>query len=102
MLLGLGGLIALRHASYAGTDRSWLLVIWAAGTMLTLVLVDRADAEIAPALEGGSPLPNRLTETARFGAVIALVVSRRGRRARADRDEPPRAARVARSATDDR
>ncbi|MCU1465966.1 MAG: hypothetical protein JWM72_1894 [Actinomycetia bacterium] len=74
VLLGLGGLIALRHASYAGIDRSWLLVIWATGTMLTLVLVDRADAELAPALDGGSPLPNRLRETARVGAVIALVV----------------------------
>jgi transglutaminase-like putative cysteine protease len=74
VLLGLGGLIALRHASYAGVDRSWLLVIWAAGTMLTLVLVDRADAEVAPALEGGTSLPNRLTETARVGALISLVV----------------------------
>jgi transglutaminase-like putative cysteine protease len=75
VLLGVGGLIALRHASYAGIDRSWLLVIWAAGTMLTLVLVDRADAETAPALEGGAPLPNRLGETVRVGAVIALVVA---------------------------
>jgi transglutaminase-like putative cysteine protease len=74
VLLGLGGLIALRHASYAGIDHSWLLVVWAAGTMLTLVLVDRADAELAPALDGGTPLPNRLRETARVGAVIGLVV----------------------------
>jgi transglutaminase-like putative cysteine protease len=73
-LLGLGGLAALRHASFAGNDRSWLLVLWAAATMLTLVLVDRADAEMVPALDGGTPLPNRFAETARVGAVIAVVV----------------------------
>ena len=33
-LLGLGGLAALRHASFAGTDRSWLLVIWAAAMLV--------------------------------------------------------------------
>ena len=48
LLLGLGGLGALRHASFAGADASWLLVIWAAATMLALVLVDRADAETVP------------------------------------------------------
>src|SRR5262245_59075457 len=74
VLLGLGGLAALRHASYAGNDRSGLLVIWAGATMLTLVLVDRADAEMVPALEGGNPLPSRLTETARVGALVSLIV----------------------------
>jgi transglutaminase-like putative cysteine protease len=74
LLLGLGGLAALRHASYAGTDRSWLLVIWAAATMLTLVLVDRADAETVPALAGGARLPGRVAETARTASVIAVVV----------------------------
>ena len=74
VLLGLGGLAALRHASFAGADRSWLLVVWAAATMLTLVLVDRADAEMVPALAGGTPLPRRLPEMARVGGVIALVV----------------------------
>jgi transglutaminase-like putative cysteine protease len=74
VLLGLGGLAALRHASFAGTDRSWLLVVWAAATMLTLVLVDRADAEMVPALDGGAPLPSRLGETARVGALVSLIV----------------------------
>jgi transglutaminase-like putative cysteine protease len=74
VLLGLGGLAALRHASFAGSDRSGLLVVWAAATMLTLVLVDRADAETVPALEGGAPLPSRLNETARAGALVALIV----------------------------
>jgi transglutaminase-like putative cysteine protease len=74
VLLGLGGLAALRHASYAGSDRSWLLVIWAAATMLTLVALDRADAETVPALDGGAPLPSRLGETARVGTLISLIV----------------------------
>ena len=73
-LLGLGGLAALRHASFAGTDRSWLLVLWAAATTLTLVLVDRADAETVPALQDGVPLPNRIAETARVAGVTAAVV----------------------------
>ena len=75
VLLGLGGLAALRHASFAGADRSWLLVVWAAATMLTLVLVDRADAETVPALDGGAALPSRLGETARVGGIIAIVVA---------------------------
>ena len=74
VLLGLGGLAALRHASFAGNDRSWLLVLWAAATMLTLVMVDRADAEMVPALEGGAPLPSRMAETARVGALVSLIV----------------------------
>jgi protein-glutamine gamma-glutamyltransferase len=75
VLLGLGGLAALRHASFAGADRSWLLVLWASATMLTLVLVDRADAETVPALEGGAPLPSQLAETARIAAVVAVAVA---------------------------
>jgi transglutaminase-like putative cysteine protease len=75
VLLGLGGLAALRHSSFAGADRSWLLLLWAAATMLTLVLVDRADAELVPPLEGGTALRARLPETARVGAVIAVVVT---------------------------
>ena len=75
VLLGLGGLAALRHASFAGADRSWLLVVWASATMLTLVVVDRADAETVPALEGGAPLPSQIGETARITAVVALVVA---------------------------
>jgi transglutaminase-like putative cysteine protease len=74
VLLGLGGLAALRHASFAGTDRSWILLVWASATMLTLVLVDRADAETVPALAGGAPLARRLPETARVAAVIGVVV----------------------------
>jgi transglutaminase-like putative cysteine protease len=74
VLLGLGGLAALRHASFAGDDRSVLLVVWAAATMFTLVMVDRADAEMVPALDGGAPLPSRLGETARVGLFVSLIV----------------------------
>jgi len=75
VLLGIGGLGALRHASFAGNDRSWLLVVWAAATLVTLVLVDRADAETSPALAGGAPLPSRTYETLRVSAIVALVVA---------------------------
>jgi protein-glutamine gamma-glutamyltransferase len=75
VILGLGGLAALRHSSFAGADRSWLLLVWATATMLTLVLVDRADAETVPALAGGTALRPRLSETARVGAVVAVVVA---------------------------
>jgi transglutaminase-like putative cysteine protease len=75
VLLGMGGLAALRHSSFAGADRSWTLVVWAAATMLTLVFVDRADAETVPALEGGRALPRRFPEAVRVGAVIAVVVA---------------------------
>jgi transglutaminase-like putative cysteine protease len=75
VLLGLGGLAALRHASFAGADRSWLLVIWAVATMITLVLVDRADADTVPALDGGAALPGQIAETARVSAVVAVAVA---------------------------
>jgi transglutaminase-like putative cysteine protease len=74
VLLGVGGLGALRHASFAGTGRSWLLIVWAAATMVTLVLVDRVDAEMVPGLRGGSPLAPRGAESARVIALIGLLV----------------------------
>src|SRR5207344_684302 len=36
VLLGLGGLGALRHASSAGSDTSPLLVVWAGATLVAL------------------------------------------------------------------
>ena len=74
VLLGVGGLGALRHASFAGTNRSWLLIVWAAATMVTLVLVDRVDAETMPALAGGRPLAPRGSESARTIALVSLLV----------------------------
>jgi transglutaminase-like putative cysteine protease len=74
VLLGVGGLGALRHASFAGTGRSWLLIVWAAATMVTLVLVDRVDAETMPALPGGKPLAPRASESARTISLVSLLV----------------------------
>ncbi len=45
------------------------------GTLVTLVLVDRADAEAVPALEGGAPLRPRSREVLRVSAVLALIVA---------------------------
>jgi transglutaminase-like putative cysteine protease len=73
LLLGVGGLGALRHAAYPGRDGVWLLGIWAAGTLVALVLVDRADAEAVPALEGGAPMRPRTREVMRVSAVLALI-----------------------------
>ncbi len=75
LLLGVGGLGALRHAAFPGRDGVWLLGIWAAGTLVALVLVDRADAESVPALEGGAPLRPRSREVVRVSAVLALIAT---------------------------
>ncbi len=73
LLLGVGGLGALRHAPYPGRDRAVLLAIWAVGTLVALVLVDRADAEAVPALDGGAPLRSRSREVLRVSAALALI-----------------------------
>jgi transglutaminase-like putative cysteine protease len=75
LLLGVGGLGALRHAAYPGRDSVLLLVMWAAGTLVALVLVDRAEAEAVPALEGGAPMRPRAREVMRVSAVLALVAT---------------------------
>ena len=56
VLLGLGGLGALRHASFSGSDTSPLLVCWAAATLVALLLVDRTGAEQSQPLPRGAPL----------------------------------------------
>jgi transglutaminase-like putative cysteine protease len=75
VLLGLGGLAAVRHASFSGTDTSTLLVWWAAATIVALVLADRATAEEAAPLEDGTPLASRGAETVRVSVAIAVVVA---------------------------
>jgi transglutaminase-like putative cysteine protease len=75
LLLGVGGLGALRHAAFPGRDGMWLLGIWAAGTLVALVLVDRADAEAVPALEAGAPMRPRTREVMRVSAVLALIAA---------------------------
>ncbi len=74
VLLGIGGLGALRHAAVPGADDSLLLVAWALATLVALVLVDRADAETIAPMPGGAPLPRRGAETLRNTAVLAAIV----------------------------
>lgn len=75
LLLGMGGLAALRHAAFPGSDSSVLLLLWAVGTLLALLFADRADAESTPALAGGTPLAGRVGESMRVAIVLAVVVS---------------------------
>jgi transglutaminase-like putative cysteine protease len=74
LLLGAGGLGALRHAAFPGDDRGLTLLVWAAATLIALLLVDRADAESTPVLPGGTPFASRMHETARMAVTIALLV----------------------------
>jgi transglutaminase-like putative cysteine protease len=74
VVLGAGGLGALRHASYNGSDRSTWLLVWAVATLVSLVMLDRADAEATGAMPGGAPLPRRGREITRVTAVIMGAV----------------------------
>ena len=74
LLLGAGGLGALRHAAFPGADRGLTLLVWAAATLIALLLVDRADAEETPALPGGAPFASRMRETTRIAMTIAVLV----------------------------
>jgi transglutaminase-like putative cysteine protease len=74
LLLGVGGLGALRHAPYPGRDRALLLGAWALATLVALVLIDRADAEKTTMLRGGTPLPPRGREMFRVSAVLGVIV----------------------------
>jgi transglutaminase-like putative cysteine protease len=75
VLLGLAGLGALRHAALPTTD-STVIVLWAAATLVALVLIDRADSERVPELVGGRPVGPRVPEAMRVATVIgALVVA---------------------------
>jgi transglutaminase-like putative cysteine protease len=75
VLLGLGGLGALRHASYTGDETTPLLVVWALSTLVALLLVDRASSERVPRLRPGSPLPRRSTEITRMAVAIAVIAA---------------------------
>ncbi len=74
VLLGVGGLGALRHASFSGGDTSLLLVGWAVATLVALLLVDRAGAEQVRALPQGAPLPQRSGEIVR-GSITLMVIA---------------------------
>jgi transglutaminase-like putative cysteine protease len=75
VLLGLGGLAAVRHASFAGTDTSAFLVCWAGATIVALVLADRAGAEEVKPLARGTQLAPRAGETVRVSVAIGVVVA---------------------------
>ncbi len=75
VLLGLGGLGALRHASFVGSDTSPLLVCWALATLVALLLVDRTGAEEVQPLPRGTPLARRSGEIARLSVATAVMVA---------------------------
>jgi len=75
VLLGLAGLGALRHASYAGSDTSPLLVCWAGATLVALLLVDRTGAEQINALPHGAALARRTGEIVRLSITSAVIVA---------------------------
>jgi len=75
VLLGLGGLGALRHASFTGGDTSALLIVWALSTLIALLLVDRSVTERVPALVPGAPLEPRGREIARMSVSIAVIAA---------------------------
>src|SRR5262249_11491000 len=74
VVLGAGGLGALRHAWLSGGDRSQWLVVWAVATLVSLVMLDRADAEATGLMAGGKRLPRRGREIARVSAIIMAAV----------------------------
>lgn len=74
LILGIAGLGALRHAALPTTD-SGLLVVWAAATLVALVLVDRAEAERAAAAPGGTPFAARVPEVVRSATAMVVLVA---------------------------
>ncbi|MET1001613.1 MAG: transglutaminaseTgpA domain-containing protein [Acidimicrobiia bacterium] len=74
LLLGVAGLGALRHAALPSTDSN-LIILWAAGTVTALIFIDRAAAEDAQPLAGGTRLAGRVPEAARAAAMIGAVVA---------------------------
>jgi transglutaminase-like putative cysteine protease len=75
VLLGLGGLGALRHASFSGGDTTALLVVWALSTLVALLLVDRAVSERVPRLRPGRELASRGVEITRLAVTIAVIAA---------------------------
>jgi transglutaminase-like putative cysteine protease len=75
VLLGLGGLGALRHASFTGDETTPLLVLWALSTLVALLLVDRATTERLPRLVPGRPLERRGAEITRVAVAIAVLAA---------------------------
>jgi transglutaminase-like putative cysteine protease len=75
LVLGAGGLGALRNAAFPGADSGLMLLLWALGTMLALLFVDRADAETVPLVPGGKAFDGRLVEASRVVPTLVLLVA---------------------------
>jgi transglutaminase-like putative cysteine protease len=73
LILALGGVVVVRHASRPGTGLG-LVGIWALATLLALVLIDRADLDDRPRLVAGPPLPTLARETAASMVILAVAV----------------------------
>jgi len=74
-LLAAGGLGVLRHAPGSSPHRSALLLVWAAASLVSLVLLERLGAESTPSASGGVPLVARRREVARFSVLLAVVAA---------------------------
>jgi transglutaminase-like putative cysteine protease len=74
LVLAAGGLGALRHAALPYTD-SLLIFLWVSGTVVALILADRAEMEESRPLPGGEPLPPRVSEAARVSAAVGIVIA---------------------------
>jgi transglutaminase-like putative cysteine protease len=74
LLLGVGGLGALRHAAVPGANSGYLLLLWAGGTLCTMLLVDRAETETTAPLAGGARLASRAGEATRNAIVVGLLI----------------------------
>lgn len=73
LILALGGVVVVRHATRPGTGLT-LIAVWAAATLFALVLIDRADLDERPRLASGPPLPSLVRETATSMGVLAIAV----------------------------
>jgi transglutaminase-like putative cysteine protease len=75
-VLALGGFVVARHARLAGAD-GLVVLVWVAGTVLTLVLADRADLLERPPLEraDGRAPRRRLFTRSMVGALLAVLVA---------------------------
>jgi transglutaminase-like putative cysteine protease len=73
LILALGGVVVVRHASRPGTGLA-LIAVWAGATLFALVLIDRADLDERPRLTAGPPLPGLVRETVKSMGVLAIAV----------------------------
>ncbi|MFM8236953.1 MAG: transglutaminaseTgpA domain-containing protein [Actinomycetota bacterium] len=75
LLLVAGGLGVLRHASGSSPHRSALLVVWAAASLVTLVVLERLGAESMPTVAGARPFATRGREVLRASVLVGVVAT---------------------------